>query len=89
MVSSFWTARFAGSFKRGYKKLSADVRRRVETAIEQLLASEDPRKKGHMLHGSWEGFYSCEVGLKYRLIYRVDIERREMEFLAVGTHKIY
>jgi len=29
------------------------------------------------------------MGLKYRLIYRVDIGRKEIEFLAVGTHKIY
>jgi len=65
------------------------VRRRVETAIEMLLSSDDPRKKGHMLHGPWEECYSYEVGLKYRLIYRVKVERKEIEFLAVGTHKIY
>jgi len=65
------------------------VSRRVETAIEMLLSSDDPRKEGHILHGSWEGCYSYEVGLKYRLIYRVKVERKEIEFLAVGTHKIY
>jgi len=65
------------------------VRRRVERAIEMLLSSEDPRKEGHRLHGPWEGCYSYEVGVKYRLIYRVEVERKEIEFLAVGTHKIY
>jgi len=65
------------------------VRRRVEIVIEMLLSSDDPRKEGHTLHGSWEGCYSYEVGLKYRLIYKVKLERREIEFLAVGTHKIY
>jgi len=65
------------------------MRRRVETAIETLLSSKEPRKKGHMLHGPWEGCYSYEIGLKYRLIYRVEVERKEIEFLAVGTHKIY
>jgi len=65
------------------------VRQRVERAIERLLSSEDPRKEGHMLHGLWEGCYSYEIGLKYRLIYRVEVERKEIEFLAVGTHKIY
>jgi addiction module RelE/StbE family toxin len=69
--------------------LSGEVRRRVETAIEMLLSSEEPGKEGHMLHGSWEGCYSYELGLKYRLIYRVEVERKEIEFLAVGTHKIY
>jgi len=33
--------------------------------------------------------YSYEIGLKYRLMYRVKFERKEIEFLAVGTHKIY
>ena len=88
-LTSFWTAEFTGTFKRGYKRLSGEGRRRVETAIETLLSSEDPRKDGHRLHGSWEGCYSYEVGLKYRLIYRVEFERKEIEFLAVGTHKIY
>jgi addiction module RelE/StbE family toxin len=65
------------------------MRRRVEIAIETLLSSEDPRKEGHMLHGLWEGCYSYEIGLKYRLIYRIKFERKEIQFLAVGTHKIY
>lgn len=88
-MSSLWTAKFTGTFKRGYKRLSGEVRRRVEIAIERLLTSEDPRKEGHMLHGPWKGCYSYEIGLKYRLIYRVEIEKKEIEFLAVGTHKIY
>ena len=65
------------------------MKQRVEMATETLLSSKDPRKDGHMLHGPWEGHYSYEIGLKYRLIYRVDVERKEIEFLAVGTHKIY
>jgi len=65
------------------------VKQRVEKAIETLLSSDDPRNEGHMLHGPWEGCYSYEVGLKYRLIFRVKVERKEIEFLAVGTHKIY
>ncbi|MCP8308298.1 MAG: type II toxin-antitoxin system mRNA interferase toxin, RelE/StbE family [archaeon] len=88
-MHSFWTAKFAGTFKRGYGRLDEETKRRVATAIERLLASSNPRKEGHMLHGPWKGCYSCEVGLKYRLIYRVDFERKEIEFLAVGSHKIY
>lgn len=65
------------------------MRRRAEIAIETLLSSDDPRKEGHGLHGPWEGCYSYEIGLKYRLIYKVEFERKEIKFLAVGTHKIY
>jgi len=88
-LPSFWTAKFTGTFKKGYKRLSEEVKQRVEKAIETLLSSENPRKEGHKLHGPWEGCYSCEIGPKYRLIYKVEFERKEIEFLAVGTHKIY
>lgn len=86
---SLWTAKFTGTFKRGYKRLSEDVRRRVEASIERLLASEDPRRQGHTLHGAWKGCYSYRIGLRYRLIYTVNSEEKEIEFLAVGTHRIY
>jgi len=88
-LPSFWTAKFTGTFKKGYKRLDEEAKRRAATAIERLLTSSEPRKEGHMLHGEWKGFYSYEIGLKYRLIYRVDVERKEIEFLAIGTHKIY
>jgi len=54
-----------------------------------LLFSADPRIEGHRLHGPWKGCYSYEIGLKYRLIYKVDLERKEIDFIAVGTHKVY
>ena len=88
-MCSFWTAKFTGTFKGGYKGLDEETKRRAATAIEKLLASSDPRREGHRLHGPWKGCYSYEMGLKYRLIYGVDVERKEIEFLAVGAHKIY
>jgi addiction module RelE/StbE family toxin len=88
-VNSFWTAKFTGTFKKAYKMLGEETRQRAENTIERLLASKDPKKEGHMLHGQWKGCYSYEIGLRYRLIYRVNAERKEIEFLAVGTHKIY
>jgi len=88
-LPSFWAAKFTGTFKKGYKRLGEEAKRRAATAIEILLTSSEPRKEGHMLHGEWKGCYSYEIGLKYRLIYKVDVERKEIEFLAIGTHKIY
>jgi len=88
-VRSPWTAKLTGTFKRGFKRLDQETKQRATTAIERLLTSSDPRKEGHMLHGSWKGCYSYEIGLKYRLIYKVEAQRKEIEFLAVGTHKIY
>ena len=87
--TTFWTAKFTAAFKKGYGRLNEETKRRVETAIEKLLTSDNPTKEGHMLHGIWKGCYSYKVGLKYRLIYRVKPENKEIELLAVGTHKIY
>jgi len=65
------------------------VKQRVEMATKTLLSSKDPRREGHMLHVPWEGCYSYKIGFRYRLIYKVEFERKEIEFLTVGTHKIY
>ncbi len=62
---------------------------KIEESIQGLARSEDPRKLGHRLHGRWEKFYSYEIGLQYRIIYRVDFAAKVLELMAAGTHKIY
>jgi hypothetical protein len=37
----------------------------------------------------WKGLCSHEIGLQYRMIFRIDPERRTIEFLAIGTRKVY
>lgn len=85
----FWTGNFTRVFKGGYKRLSEETKLRVTNAIETLLTRDDPRKEGHKLHGTWKGCYSYKIGLKYRVIYKVEPEKKEIQFLAVSSHKIY
>lgn len=84
-----WFVNPTHAFRRDCRKLPREIRTRIEEAIESLSGSEDPRKLGHRLHGRWEGFYSFEVGLKYRIIYRVVFAEKVIDLMAAGTHKIY
>lgn len=77
------------AFRRDYRRLSSEVQKRVEEGIEGLAACEDPRRLGHKLQGRWKGLCSHEIGLQYRMIFRTDPERRTIEFLAIGTRKVY
>jgi addiction module RelE/StbE family toxin len=84
-----WNVSPTNAFKRDFKKSTPEIRRRIEEAIQEFSKTEDPRKLGHRLHGRWEGFFSFEIGLQYRIIYRVVFPEKVVEFVAVGTHKIY
>jgi len=58
---------------RDIRKVSPEIRRKLEIALDQLI--DDPRT-GDPLHGDWEGYWKLRVG-DYRIIYRV-----------VGTHVV-
>jgi addiction module RelE/StbE family toxin len=84
-----WNVVPTHTFKRDCRRLAPEIRGKMERAIQGLVGSEDPRKLGHRLHGRWDGYYSYEVGLQYRIIYRVDFAAKVIELMAAGTHKIY
>lgn len=84
-----WNVILTHTFRRDFGKLAPEIRTRIEEVVQQLPESEGPRKLGHRLHGRWEGFYSLEVGLQYRIIYRVNLIAKVIELVAAGTHKIY
>ena len=77
------------AFRRDYRRLSSEVQKRAEEEIEGLAACEDPRRLGHKLHGRWKGLHSHEIGLQYRMIFRIDPETHTIKLLAIGTHKVY
>jgi addiction module RelE/StbE family toxin len=84
-----WNVVLTQAFKRDFRKLTPEIRKRVEEAILELAASEDPRNLGHRLHGRWEGFCSYRIGRQHRVIYRVQFADKVIELVAAGTHKIY
>ena len=59
--------RFTGRGARDIRKLSPEVRRRLEIALDALI--DDPYA-GDLLHGDWKGYWKLRAG-DYRIIYRV------------------
>ncbi len=85
--------KYSSKFIREYKKLSRKIRDLAEEKEEIFRKNPfDPRLKTHKLHGKFKGriekYYSFSVGYKYRVIFRF-IERDEVRFYLIGTHKIY
>ncbi len=59
--------RFTRRAVRDIRKMTPDLRRRLEIALDQLI--DDP-KAGDPLHGDWEGYWKLRTG-DYRIIYRI------------------
>ncbi len=50
-----WQAESTNTFRRGYKNLGSEIRRRVDDALLELLNAEDPTRLGLRKVGKWEG----------------------------------
>jgi len=59
--------RFTRRALRDIRKLSPEVQRRIEIALDALI--EDPQA-GDPLHGDWKGYWKLRAG-DYRIIYRI------------------
>jgi len=59
--------RFTRRALRDIRKLSPEVRRRIEIALDALI--DDPHA-GDLLYGDWKGYWKLRAG-DYRIIYRV------------------
>lgn len=59
--------RFTRRAVRDIQKMTPQLRRRLEIALDQLI--NDP-KAGDPLHGDWQGYWKLRMG-DYRIIYRI------------------
>ena len=84
-----WSFETTNTFKRNYKKLSSEIKDRVNKALEDLSNTEDPRTLGEAKYGKWKGAYGYDIGRQYRILYGVDFKTRSIILLSVGLHKIY
>ena len=77
-------------FKRGYKRLSAELQGKTNEAIIDLAASQHSWKKGdHKKGPPLHCLHTYELGRQYRVLYDVKFEQNLLVLLRVGTHKIY
>lgn len=71
------------SFIKEYRKLPRDVRERIFEATREML--ENPYA-GVKLRGEYEGLLRWRIG-KYRIIYLVDEDQKQVVLLDVGSRK--
>ncbi|MDV3244733.1 MAG: hypothetical protein LYZ66_06135 [Nitrososphaerales archaeon] len=81
-----WTLVLTSTFKRGFKRKDALLKRKVESALAELASSEDPRALGIPKHGQLRGTYAFELDHSNRILYAVDPERKEIHFLRTCSH---
>jgi mRNA interferase RelE/StbE len=70
-------------FLRELKKLPADVKARVLLAIEELVSNPFV---GIRLRGELDGLFRWRTG-DYRIVYKIDEEKRLVVLLDVGPRK--
>lgn len=80
---------YTSRFLRQYKKLPADLQQEAKEVIRQLKINPNASVlKTHKLKGTFEGFWSCSINYKYRIIFMYDT-KDSIALLKIGDHAIY
>ncbi len=85
-----WTIQSAdSSIDKSLKKYRSDkdLICSYRQAIINLGNSEDPTTLGERKHGRFKYCYSFKLTKSYRLLYRVFIEEKIIQLIALGDHK--
>ena len=79
---------YASAFERRYRKLSLELRKQVDRAIEIFIANPfDPKLRNHKLSGAKKTVRSISAGFDLRILYKEIDEHRIVLLVAVGTHE--
>jgi len=81
-----WEFDRKGKFKKQYKLLGALRQERVKKALLQLADSEKPESLG--VYKPSMKVYAYELGHDDRIIYKVNYDRRAIDLVRVGDHKM-
>jgi mRNA-degrading endonuclease RelE of RelBE toxin-antitoxin system len=81
-----WEFDRKSKFKKQYKLLGSVRQERVKKALMQLTYSERPESLG--VYKPSMKVYAYELGHDDRMIYRVDYDKRTIELVRVGDHKM-
>lgn len=82
-----WTIVQTSGFKRGYKAKTPELRVKVDEAIKLLVSSNDPRNLGGRKYGTLDKCYGHDIDFSHRILFAVDIVKKEIYFLRVCSHK--
>jgi len=84
------TANYSGKFKKELKlmeKRNLDMRK-IFTVMRDLQNEVplQPRHREHPLSGDFSGFLECHVEPDWLIIYKIDVQTKEIYFARTGTH---
>jgi addiction module RelE/StbE family toxin len=82
-----WDADLDNLFRRKYRRLDSHLQKRVDTAVAEIVGSEDPAKLGKQKRGHLRHFYAYYLGSQYRIIYYISYNTKRIIFVNVGSHK--
>lgn len=79
---------FAKSFKKSYKKISAENKEIFKAVLKKLANNEilEPKYKDHYLVGKYKGFKECHLKPDLLLIYKVEKEKLTLYCVNIGSH---
>jgi hypothetical protein len=83
----YWTAITTNRFKRGYKAKTPELQAKVDEALKLILGSNDPRNLGGRKHGTRDLCYGHDLDHSHRLLFSVNMAKKEVYFLRVCSHK--
>lgn len=83
---------FQKEFKKDWERLNRSGRYDMKALREVmflLIANDEPLPEiylDHQLKGEYQGLRECHIGGDFLLIYFIDEEHNEIEFIRTGTH---
>jgi len=80
-----WKIRRESSFNRQYKLLGRERQKRVDSALLDLIAAENPARLGD--YKSNLRIFAYELGKGDRIIYSIDYQQNLIILLRVCDHK--
>jgi len=81
-----WDIVRTSRFKQRYKQKTPNQKEQVDEAIRLLVESKDPRNLGGLKHGKIEGCYGHDIDFHNRILYAVELAKKEIHFLRVCSH---
>jgi len=82
-----WTLILSSRFKKGYKEKNIELRAKVDEAIKLLANCKDPRDHGGRKYGTLDRCYGHDIDFSHRLLFAVDMMKKELYLLRVCSHK--
>jgi len=78
-----WELRYAAKATEQLLRLDRSVGRRIRTYLVDVVATGDPRSRGHSLTGSLAGYWRYRVG-DYRVIAQIEDDHLIVLAVAIG-----